>query len=222
VNCWHSPVFLLPAIPVNKPLSIVKRVHQTGVDPQSGVFRFTDKDDHITSTPSFPDDYTFVEDLAPSFYGGFATKVQYKGFSLSVFFQFVRQKGFNYAYNNPTPGSMANQPVEVLNRWRKPGDMAATQLYTTTNPGSAAYYYYSTASDGAIGDASFIRWKNAALTYSLPAEWVGRIKAGSARIYLQGENLVTLTHYKGGDPEIRSMSNLPPLKILTAGIQIIF
>jgi TonB-linked SusC/RagA family outer membrane protein len=207
---------------IGEPLSIIKLVHQTGVDPQSGIFQFTDKDGHITSTPSFPDDYTVVKDLSPILYGGFGSKVQYKGFGLSVFFQLVKQDGYNYAYNNPTPGSMANQPAYVLNRWRRPGDRTATQLYTTTNPGSAAYYFYSTASDGAVGDASFIRWKNAALSYGLPERWTGRIKAASARIYLQGENLVTLTHYKGADPETRSTSILPPLRRLTAGIQIVF
>lgn len=207
---------------IGEPLGIIKLVHQTGVDPQSGIFRFTDKDGHITSTPSFPDDYTVVKNLSPILYGGFGSKVQYKGFGLSVFFQLVRQNGFNYAYNNPTPGSMANQPTYVLNRWRNPGDAAATQLYTTTNPGSAAYFFYSNASDGMVSDASFIRWRNAALSYSLPERWAGRIKAGSVRIYLQGENLVTITHYKGADPETRSMSTLPPLRILTAGIQIVF
>lgn len=207
---------------IGKPLNIIKLVHQTGVDAQTGLFQFTDDDGHITSTPSFPEDYTVIKDLTPSFYGGFGSKVQYKGFGVNVFFQFVRQQGYNYVYNNPTPGSMTNQPTEVLDRWRKPGEKAATQLYTTTNPGSAAYYYYSTGSDGAVGDASFFRCKNVALSYSLPAKWVGRINAASAKVYLQGENLVTLTNYKGADPETRNTSTLPPLKVLTAGIQIIF
>ena len=207
---------------VGWPLNIIKRVHQTGVDPQTGIFQFRDKDSHLTTTPSFPDDYAVIKDMAPSFYGGFGNRLQFKGFSVSIFFQWVKQLGFNYAYNNTTPGSPSNQPVEVLNRWRKPGDMAATQLFTTTDPGSTAYYYYSTASDGAVSDASFIRLKNAALSYSLPGQWVNRIKASSARIYLMGENLITFTGYKGADPETYSASNLPPLKIWTAGIQIIF
>ncbi len=203
-------------------LSIVKLVHQTGVDPQTGIYHFTDKDGHLTSAPSFPDDYVVIKDLAPDLYGGLRSFFQYKNFSLSIFFQFVKQKGFSYVYNNPTPGSMSNQPAEVLHRWRKPGDITDIQLYTTTNPGAAAYYYYSYSSDGAVGDASFIRLKNAALTYTLPAEWSGRIKTGSIKVFLQGLNLVTWTKYKGGDPEIRNSFTLPPLKIFTAGINVIF
>jgi TonB-dependent starch-binding outer membrane protein SusC len=206
---------------IGKPLNIVKLIHSTGVDPQTGVFQFTDKNGHITSTPTFPDDYTVVKDLTPAYYGGFNNRLQYKGLSLSVFFQFVKQEGFNYTYNNTTPGSMTNQPIDVLSRWRKPGDITNTQLYTTTNPGSTAYNYYSSSSDGAVSDASFIRLKNAALSYSFPMKWSSRIKAELIRFYLQGQNLITVTNYKG-DPEIKSSFKLPPLKMVTAGVQLIF
>lgn len=206
---------------IGQPLNIVKLIHQRGVDPQTGVFQFADKNGHITSTPSFPDDYTVVKDLTPAFYGGLSNRFQYKGLSLSLFFQFVKQVGFNYAWNNATPGSMNNQPVYVLNRWRKPGDITNTQLYTTTDPGSAAYSYNS-SSDGVVSDASFIRLKNAALSYSFPMKWTSRIKGELIRLYLQGQNLITLTNYKGGDPETKNALILPPLKMLTAGVQFTF
>jgi len=207
---------------IGKPLNIVKLIHQTGVDPQTGVFQFTDKTGHLTSTPAFPDDYTVIKNLDPAFYGGLNNRFQYKNFTLSLFFQFVKQEGLNYAYNNQTPGSMTNQPVDVLSRWRKPGDRTNTQLFTTTNPGAAAYYYYSSASDGAVSDASFIRLKNATLSYSLPIKYSRQIKAQSIRFYLLGQNLITFTSYKGGDPEIKNAANLPPLKRLTAGVQLTF
>jgi TonB-linked SusC/RagA family outer membrane protein len=207
---------------IGKPLNIIKLIHQIGVDPQSGVFQFVDKDGHITATPSFPDDYTVVKELTPAFYGGFYNRFQYKGLSVSVFFQFVKQEGFNDAYNNTTPGSMTNQSIDVVSRWRKPGDITSNQLYTTTNPGSAAYNYYGSSSDGAVSDASYIRLKNVALSYSLPIKWSSQIKAEGVRFYLQGQNLITWTHYKGGDPEIKNTTNLPPLKVFTAGVQLTF
>jgi len=207
---------------IGKPLNIVKLVHVAGIDPQSGIFQFADKNGHTTTTPSFPDDYTVVKDLTPAFYGGISNRLQYKGVSLSLFFQFARQDGFNYAYNNNTPGTMNNQPTAVLSRWRKPGDMASTQLYTTSGTAGTAYYYYSSGSDGIVSDASFLRLKNAALAYTLPAAWSRRIRAESVRFYLQGQNLVTFTSYKGGDPEIRNAAFLPPLKRLTAGVQLSF
>lgn len=207
---------------IGKPLNIVKLVHVAEIDPQTGIFQFTDKNGHITATPTFPDDYTVVKDLTPAFYGGVSNRFQYKGISLSLFFQFVRQNGLNIVYNNSTPGTMNNQPTAMLNHWRQPGDQAATQLYTTTGSAATAYYYYSSGSDGAVSDASYIRLKNAALSYSVPSAWSRRIKAESVRFYLQGQNLVTFTSYKGGDPEIRNAAILPPLRRLTAGVQLSF
>ena len=206
---------------IGKPLNIAKLVHRTGVDPQTGVFQFADKNGHTTTAPLFPTDYTVIRDLSPAFYGGLNNRFDYKGLSLSIFFQFVKQVGYNYTSSNPTPGSMTNQPTDVLGRWRKPGDITNIQRYTTTDPGSAAYAY-SSASDGAVSDASFIRLKNAALSYSLPVKWSSQIKAEMIRFYLQGQNLLTLTNYKGGDPETKSTFTLPPLKILTAGVQMTF
>src|SRR6202042_3707016 len=68
---------------IGKPLNIVKLIHQTGVDPQTGIFQFTDKNGHLITAPSFPDDYTVIKDLTPSFYGGLNNRFQYKGLSLS-------------------------------------------------------------------------------------------------------------------------------------------
>jgi TonB-dependent starch-binding outer membrane protein SusC len=205
---------------IGKPLTILKLVHSLGVDPQTGLFQFADKNGHITSTPSFPDDYTVIKDLAPAFYGGCSSQLKYKGLSLTLFFQFVKQQGYNYIYGNATPGSMTNQPTDVLNRWRHPGDVTNNQLFTTANSGSIAYAYYNSSSDAIVSDASFIRLKNAELSYRLPIKWSGRLKTELIRFYLQGQNLITFTKYKGADPEVMSTTILPPLKTLAAGVQI--
>jgi len=207
---------------IGKPLNIIKLVHSAGVDPQTGIVQFTDKDGHITSTPSFPADYTIIKDLTPAFYGGLGNRFQYKGLSLTLFFQFVRREGYNASYNNALPGSMTNQPTAVLSRWKRPGDLTHIQLYTNSDPGSTAYSYYSSASDGIVSDASFIRLKNVALSYSLPVKLGSMVRSELIRFFLQGQNLLTLTKYKGGDPEITNSSILPPLKMLTAGMQITF
>jgi TonB-dependent starch-binding outer membrane protein SusC len=205
---------------IGKPLTILKLVHNLGVDPQTGLFQFADKNGHVTSAPSFPDDYTVIKDLAPAFYGGFSNRFTYKGLSLTLFFQFVKQQGFNYIYGNTPPGNMINQPTDVLNRWRHPGDVTNNQLFTTGNSGTIAYAYYNSSSDAVVSDASFIRLKNAELSYSLPIKWSGRIKTELIRFYLRGQNLLTITKYKGADPEVTSTAILPPLKILAAGVQL--
>ncbi len=81
-------------------------------------------------------------------------------------------------------------------------------------------------SDAMYVNTSFIRLKNVALFWSLPQALISKMKLQSARVYFQGQNLFTITNYKGLDPETASVGvassgyKLPPLRMLTAGIQL--
>jgi hypothetical protein len=70
-------------------------------------------------------------------------------------------------------------------------------------------------------NASFIRLKNVSLSYQFDKKLVEKIKAESLRVYFQGQNLLTFTPYKYGDPETLSYYTLP-LRMLSVGIQVIF
>jgi hypothetical protein len=81
-----------------------------------------------------------------------------------------------------------------------------------------AYYYY-VDSNAAIVDASYIRLKNMALSYDVPLQM---LKGVQCKLSLQGQNVLTFTPYKGGDPEFKYTGYLPPLKVFTAGVQLTF
>lgn len=57
-------------------------------------------------------------------------------------------------------------------------------------------------SDFFVEDGSFARLKNIQLGYTLPKNLTGKMKIDKARIYISGQNIVTLTGYKGPDPEV--------------------
>lgn len=206
---------------VGYPLNVKKLLVSEGVDPQTGIYQF--------NGTNIPADQVSLQNVDPKFYGGLNNSISYKGFQLDFFFQFVKQNALNYyggansAINSP--GTMSNQPTIVLNRWQNPGDHTAIQKFSqqAISDGTAglAYYYYIYYSDGIVSDASFIRLKNASLSYSLPSLLAQKIKAQKVRVYVQGQNLLTITKYKGNDPESGSVSGdyLPPLRVLTAGIQ---
>ena len=67
-----------------------------------------------------------------------------------------------------------------------------------------------------IRDASFIRLKSLNLSYNLPKLLSGVL---AAKIYFQGQNLLTFTNYNGADPENQSGFYLPPLKQYSLGVQ---
>jgi tRNA pseudouridine55 synthase len=56
----------------------------------------------------------------------------------------------------------------------------------------------------------------------LPATWMQKVHLQESRLYIQGQNLFTITNYLGMDPENQSTTSLQPLRIVTAGIQLTF
>jgi hypothetical protein len=130
----------------------------------------------------------------------------------------------NYYYEHVggLPGTFsANQPVYVLDRWQKEGDKARFQRYNQ-DYSTISSSNNAVMSDLQFGDASFIRLKNIALSYTLPAGWIKRLALQQARVYFQGQNMLTITNYKGYDPENRNYLVLPPLKVFTLGCQFTF
>jgi TonB-dependent starch-binding outer membrane protein SusC len=201
-----------------------KAVYQyTGVNPQNGVYTFDTK--NANGQPSYPQDLIWSKPVTQKFYGGFNNSFSYKGFQLDIFFQFVSQLGYNYSNAFPyAPGIFnENQPTYVLNRWQRSGDHSNTQQFTESGSSLAQMAYNNFAlfpSNGVITDASFIRLKNLALSYQLPISWEKAAHLQNLRIYLQCQNLLTITGYQGIDPETQGLG-LPPLRTITAGIQIV-
>jgi hypothetical protein len=191
--------------------------HFEGVNPQTGFYQF--KDVNGDGKINADADKTAIVDLNPKFYGGLQNQIRYKNWQLGFLFQFVKQQNLNTAAVG-FPGMLGNQAAALSNHWQKPGDIATYQRFTTgmdAGAVAAQINYYS--SDGVVTDASFIRLKNIALSYNLPKNWLG---CAACKIVMEGQNLLTFTHYKGADPEFLTTNSLPPLKIVTAGIQLNF
>ncbi|MBS1533115.1 MAG: SusC/RagA family TonB-linked outer membrane protein, partial [Bacteroidetes bacterium] len=202
---------------IGQPLNIKLAYHYLGVDPTTGIYQFAG-----TINPT---DKTAVINLNPTYYGGISNSFSYKRFQLDFLFQFVKQRGANYygtfsGFGQAYPGSMFNLPVQVLNHWQHPGDVAPVGVYTSgtnaTQRNAVETYYPQ--SDAVYTDASFIRLKNLSLTYNLPNEISKKLGAQHIAVYLRGQDLLTFTNYFGFDPENQS-SALPPLKYIIAGLR---
>jgi TonB-dependent starch-binding outer membrane protein SusC len=208
---------------VGQSLFIQKVFKMTGVDPQTGLYTFFDynKDGEISS----PADRQIVKFVGQYFFGGVRNDFEYRSFSLSLFIQFVKQQSGNPIAYGSSPGYPSNQFIEgvEIEHWRKPGDITNIQKFTAgyDNEASLALSRYK-SSDKSISDASFARLKNTSLSYLLPASFIRKLKMQSGRVYFQGQNLITVTGFKGLDPEQPYVQNLPSLKVIAAGIQVIF
>ncbi|MDR6761901.1 TonB-linked SusC/RagA family outer membrane protein [Flavobacterium sp. 2755] len=200
---------------IGSPVNIELLYNFKGVNPQTGLYEFEDRNGDGLIT--FPEDKQTVADFSPKFYGGIQNQLTYKRISLDFLFQFVKQK--NKTYPMGPAGTMSNQHQRIRNSWAESGDAAPYQIYTTGyNNDALTGSYLFDESTASITDASFIRLKNISLTYNLPLS----LKETQLKIILQGQNLLTFTKYPDGDPEFLSYGFLPPLKVMTAGIQLIF
>lgn len=196
-----------------------------GVDPATGIFSFVRVTGLPSSSPVIASDRVPQFNTDPQFYGGLRNSFSYKGWSLDIFTSFKKQWNLNYtnAFVTAVPGTMANVPVELLARWQQPGDITSISRFSTTtaNAANVAIRSFYGASTGAYTDVFYARIKNINVSYSLPGAWIRKARLETVRVYFSAQNLFTLTNYQGNDPETANMLTLPPLKTITAGIQVV-
>ncbi len=210
------------ALVIGQPINISKVYHFGGVDPQTGEYRYIKADGTYTDwLLDWSADKTVIVNMNPKYYGGFQNTITYKGFTLDFLFQFVKQIGRDtYSKFGGAPGffntsAMNNQPVKVLYHWRKPGDLSDIQRVSTLTDYTAPYLGLS---NGQHMDASYIRLKNLSLSCTLPTNWAKKAYLKEARLFVQGQNLWTVTNFTGFDPETLGHT-LPPLRAFTFGLR---
>lgn len=201
---------------IGQPITIQKVYHFGGVNPNTGIYQFVDSHGNLTTTPDGSTDNTVIINTSPKFYGGITNKFQYGNIQLEFLLYFVKQIGQNYYFGNADNAAFnKNQPDYLINRWQKPGDISSIQRYNS-DYSLIDPYFNVIQSDAAFSDASYIRLKNIALSYVIPKQWIKK----PCTVYVHGQNVFTVTNYKGLDPENLTVNSLPPLRTVTLGIRV--
>lgn len=221
---------------VGQSIRMIKGYKFTGIDPATGNPTFLDvnKDGNFTENA----DYVVIGQTMPKYFGGLSNTINYKNLTVDIFFQFVKQDAPSLDFGPlvNTIGSRINKTTDVLGYWNGPGDQTSIPRPTTTSTTDAYKFYRNQYrySDAAFGDASYIRLKNVSVSYdfsSLTEKW----KLNGTTVYVQGQNLLTFTKYKGLDPEINGFDRrfvypinpfgsvkspkLPLLRTITVGLK---
>ncbi len=201
-----------------------------GVNPADGtpLWLTADDDDNPSDpTGNYGQAGRFIIGNAlPDFTGGFTNNLSYKGFDLSIFFYFVYG---NEVYNNSrrfieSDGQRYgwNHLVDAgQDYWQQPGDNALRPqpLQGGNNSSNSRSTRY-------IEDGSFLRLRNVTFSYNFPFDWIDRAGFQSIRLYVQGQNLWTLTDYSGFDPEMDETGSeffrYPVGKSFTFGVDLTF
>ncbi|HVU56853.1 MAG TPA: SusC/RagA family TonB-linked outer membrane protein [Puia sp.] len=205
---------------IGQSLNVIKMLHYKGVDPQTGLYAFEDKNKDGQVSIDFSgqkDDDRHPVDLSTKYDGSFTTDFSYQNWGLDIFFYFRKRIAPNALLAVQPPGSIQNEPTSVLQHWQKPGDISGVARFTT-NPYDPSYQNFLAYSDGTYTDASFIRLQNLSLSYTFPGKLINKINLNNCKIYIRGENIFIITKYKGVDPEVPYFGTLPMPRTITAGI----
>jgi len=211
---------------IGQPLSIREIYNVRGVDSQTGLYSIEDKNQNGALDNS---DRYLNKFIGQYYYEGLQNSIHFKQFHLDFLFSFTKQNGNNYMRSiSYSPGvwfpnsPLTNQPTAVLERWQRTGDQSSVQKFSTSINSYIQFLNANGNGGLSIVDASFIRLKNLSFFYNLPRTWLNSLKISEAEITLQGQNIFTITNYIGLDPESQSLTNLPPLRTFTMGINITF
>ena len=202
----------------DRSLNSIYKYTSLGVNPQTGYLNYVDRNGNNLVDL---DDYQYNGNTDPKYYGGWQNTIGYAGIELQFFFDYKKQTGRNLYYylygGSIAAGTMINQPSLSASRWKNIGDQAALPKVMPTGTGTIGNNLAN--SSFSFSDQSFMRLRNVSISYSLTNKILPKIGAKSARIYLQGQNLLTINKMKGYDPETQNPTILPALQTYTVGLQ---
>jgi TonB-linked SusC/RagA family outer membrane protein len=198
------------------------RVRWAGVNPANGNPLWFDADGNLTDVYNVSNRVLLDKTQDPSFVGGFGTNMSYKGFSLNALFTYAadqwRLNGSYAIIEDTSLAGFANMSTAMLRVWQQPGDVTDIPAFGFDDRGQAGTRY--------LEDASFLRLRNISLAYTLDKELLEKTKLfTSVRVYVQGQNLLTFTKWRGFDPESNISSTFfeyPTPKTVTIGFDLEF
>lgn len=199
----------------------------------AGGWQFNDRDGDGAIDP---EDRTVIGNPHPDLTLGWNTNLKYKNFDLTLFmFASLGNDIYNYQryyYETGRWGSMFSKEMLTDSWTPERPDARLPQLnIDNSNSADVASSYY-------IEDGSYLRARTVQIGYSLPVTALGAVGVRNLRVYLQAQNLFTITGYSGIDPVLSNVNigdgdandqylgtdlgNYPSSRIFSAGLSLDF
>ncbi len=207
------------------------------------IFEDVNKDGMITEA-----DRKYIGNPNPKFTFGFNNVITWKDFELSFFFNgSVGNDAYNYirqAFTNP--GSWGNRMKDVFNYARlglhdEEGSTTDISNVYVTNASTALVQRVNQydanknnrPSSRFIENASYLRLKTLSLAWNVPSVWIKHAGLEWVQLYVNAQNLFTITNYKGYDPELGAIGQevirqgidnyrYPSQRIFNVGLKVTF
>jgi len=214
-----------------------------GFLPRPGELKFEDVNhDGIISISNGPTgDKQYLGNPWPKLTYGISGNVTYKDFDMSFLFSGVSGNTVYSQFNEVkmiVQQGFDNDPAVLNNSYflgngatNQPAQWFQNADGTISNDPNQNY---NVLSSYWLQDGSFLKLRNLQIGYTLPRSVIDKIGLGKARIYLMGQNLLTITKFKGIDPETTSskdnirthgtadVGGYPPVRTYSMGIDLSF
>lgn len=164
-----------------------------------------------------------VKGVFPKFNYGINLTANYKNFDFTMFWQGVHGRKTWVSGWGVSPFNQASAPPTFWkdDAWDGEGTSNTTpHVYIDGDPTIVSNSTFF------LGNSSYLRLKNVQFGYTLPALWTNKIKIQNLRVFVSGDNLMTVTKFfQGLDPERTGTGNesaaiYPQAKIFTFGVKI--
>ncbi|TAJ14312.1 SusC/RagA family TonB-linked outer membrane protein [Marinilabiliaceae bacterium JC017] len=200
-----------------------KKIIQENAKPGDIRFKDINKDGKLDEK-----DMVFSGVGIPKYDYSLSIDLDYKNFDFSMLWN---GKGGHKLYNGnkyqyQSMLSPRNMLAECVNAWTPENTNTDIPRAVLADPNQN-----TRPSDRYLEDGDFIRLKNIQLGYTLPTVLTEKVNIQRARVYVSGQNLLTITNYSGQDPEIGSsgiwnpgldITRYPISKMYLMGLQITF
>ncbi len=197
-------------------------IRYAGVNPANGNLLFYTKDDQLTESPNADTDRVWTNtNSIPDYFGGFSTKASFKGFTFQTQFNYATgiQRFDNNMSRFQSYSSIGrfNMSRDILRAWTPDNRITDMPAYAATN--RTAY-----TSDRFQRNGDYLTLRFASLSYDFKESLLQGTGIKSLNMFVNGENLLTFSEWRGFDVVARSSSSLiyPNPRTISVGINATF
>ncbi len=191
-----------------------------GVNPATGNILFVDINGNLTENPDPDTDRKFTDkNRFPDYQGSFGFDVDYKGFFVTTQFNYiigVDRFDNDYAgFIDPDNIGNFRHSRDILRAWTPDNRVTDIPSLDATNLDLAGTRF--------LQSADYLRLRFVNFGYSFSREQLDAFKLNSVKIFVNAENLVTLSGWRGYDAEstiANGSRNYPTPRSVSFGLEI--
>ena len=163
----------------------------------------------------------------PTYFGAFNINMKYKNFDLGTMVRFSGgNKIMNVTRREMLSQFFNNNSTEILGRWQSqqnPGDGWTPRLWASADP---IVNGPTVANSRFVEKGDFVKFDNITLGYNVPKDFLSKVNLTNFRIFVQAQNAIIITKYKGSDPEMEiagvDYNVVPRSRVFSLGLNVGF